>query len=581
MSRRPDVIVVGLGAAGGIVAAELAAAGATVVGLDKGPAYTRDDFRHKHDELRYYARGAMLPRMPTDPMTWRASGNEAARVLPWASGPLAMAEPLHHPPSLGTGGGTIHWGGSVWRNRSADFRMRSAIIDRFGKDSLPEHTKIVDWPITYDDLEPYYDQVEWTHGTSGQAGNIQGELVPGGNPFEAPRSRDYPMPPLTPGAGNARFVEACTRLGYHPFPQAAAIASQDYGEDRHGCTHCGFCHGFPCHVGAKTSTQDTSIRAAIRTGNFHVRAFSRVYAVNRNADGRVRGVSYYDAAGKSHDLEAEFVVLACYSLENARLLLASDINASGQVGKYFMTHNYGMYTGVVPEYTNPFMGSLSAGSVVDDFNADDVPDNDEGVVWGAVLTNLGGDIQPMEAIHNLPPYVKRWGSEFKDWIRTNYRRLTYLHTQTASLPDERFFCDLDPTVRDAHGQPALRITHDWSEHDARSVELFMRIKRQIGEEMDMIESWAAPTRPVYHISTHEVGVHRMGDDPRESVVDRFGETHECPGLFAVGGGQFPTLPGSNPTHTIMALAYMSAESMVRRAGATPAVSVTRQFDSQD
>src|SRR4029077_5623226 len=238
-------------------------------------------------------------------------------------------------------GGTIHWGGTYWRFREAEFRMRSAIIERFGEkalEALPEDTSIVDWPFDYKTLEPYYDKVEWELGISGQAGNIEGKIIPGGNRFEAPRSRDYPMPPLRQGPANLRFLEASQRLGYHPFPQAAAINSIEYN-GRSACTYCGFCHGFPCHVGAKMSTQVATLPSGLATGNLEILPFSRVYRVERDATGkRATGVSYFDALGRSQTLEADLVVLGCYALENARLLLASGINENGEVGKYLMTH---------------------------------------------------------------------------------------------------------------------------------------------------------------------------------------------------------------------------------------------------
>jgi gluconate 2-dehydrogenase alpha chain len=568
MSEQTDVVVVGMGASGAIVAAELASAGANVIGLDKGPVYSEDDFRFKHDEIKYYIRKAIVPHMASDPITWRANDRETARVLPWAVGPLAVDEPLHLPPSIGTGGGSVHWGGASWRLRDADFRMRSAIVERFGEDALPEGTSIVDWPISYDELEPYYDRAEWEQGVSGKAGNIRGEIVAGGNPFESPRARDFPMPPLKCGAGNKRFVEATERLGYHPFPQPAAIAStDDFAEGRSACTYCGFCHGYPCHVNAKTSTHVTSIPKALATGNLDLRPHSRVIRVLRDdRGGRVRGVEYLDADGRSHEVLADRVVLACYALENTRLLLVSGVDGNGHTGKYFMTHNYGWFTGVLPEYTNPFMGPLTAASVIDDVNAELVPDNDLGVLWGAAVISHSGDIQPMEALHAMPAHAPKWGAGMKEWARESFRRMHSMYSQTSNFPTAQACIDLDPHVKDPWGQPAMRITHDWVEHDVNSVELLLRVKRRIAQEMGMTDFWNESPRPDYHLSTHDVGTHRMGEDPQRSVVDRYGETHECRGLFAIGGGQFPTNPGYNPTTTIMALAYLTAERLCERSG---------------
>jgi gluconate 2-dehydrogenase alpha chain len=560
--ERAEAIVVGLGAAGGIIAEQLTSAGVKVVALDKGPMHSEDEFRIKHDEVRYYSRGSLVPQLSTDPITWRPDERTPARLLPWASGFLGNSEPLHLPPSIGPGGGTLHWGGASWRHRESDFRMRSAIVERFGPDALPADSTMVDWPLSYSDLEPYYDRVEWELGVSGKAGNINGELQDGGNHLESPRGRDYPMPPLRRAAADDRFREACQRLGYRPVQQPAAVASVDY-KSLSSCEYCGFCHGYLCHVNAKQSSRVTSVEAALATGNLDVRPRTRVFRINRDSTGtRVKGVSYFEPDGTVREIESDLVVLACYALENSRVLLASEINRSGQVGQNFMTHSFGWCTGVLPEYSNPFMAPLVAASVVDDFNAELVPDNDEGVLWGSVITSIPGDLQPIEAAHNLPPDLPRWGKQFKDWFADNYRRLWGVHNQVPSFPVRRYYCDLDPNVRDAFGQPALRITHDWAEHDMASLRFFEKIKRKIAEEMGVLQFWAEPSPPPYHLSTHEVGTHRMGEDPDSSVVNTYGESHECGGLYVVGGGQFPTLSGYNPTQTIQALAYLSSDKIL-------------------
>jgi gluconate 2-dehydrogenase alpha chain len=297
-----------------------------------------------------------------------------------------------------------------------------------------------------------------------------------------------------------------------------------------------------------------------------------VTRVLRSDDGeRVLGVEYIDADGEAHELLADRVVLACYALENTRLLLVSGLDGQGNTGKFFMTHNYGMFGGLLPEYTNSFMGPLTAASVIDDLNAELVPDNDLGVLWGSSITSHAGDIQPMEAAHGLPAHAPQWGAGMKEWLRENFRRMHAMYSQTSNFPSEHARIDLDPTVRDPWGQPAMRITHDWVGHDVASVELMLRVKRRIGEEMGMIDSWNETSRPAWHLSTHEVGTHRMGDDPSASVVDRHGAVHGCDGLFAIGGGQFPTNPAYNPTTTIMALAYLTAEHIAESPmAATPA-----------
>jgi len=169
-----DAIVVGMGSSGGIVAVQLTKAGAKVLGLEKGPEYTQDDFEVKADELRYYQRGAIVAGVAVDPVTWRPDEKTQARVLPWSAGALGTDEPLYGLPSIGTGGGTLHWGAAAYRFREADFRMKSSIAERFGKEALPEGSTLADWPISYADLEPYYEKFEHEQGCSGRAGNVDG-----------------------------------------------------------------------------------------------------------------------------------------------------------------------------------------------------------------------------------------------------------------------------------------------------------------------------------------------------------------------------------------------------------------------
>lgn len=561
--ERMDAIVIGLGAAGGIIAAELARAGMKVVALEKGAYYRTADFRTKFDEIRYYARAAIVPKMATDPITWRAGHNQAAVVLPWASNKLGLGNPFQIPPSLGTGGGTLNWGGASFRFRQADFRMRSTVVERFGEAILPEGNTLVDWPISYSDLEPYYDRVEWELGVSGAAGNIRGEIQEGGNPFESPRERGYPMPPLARSSSDGLFVETARRMGLHPYPTPTAIATIPY-KGRNACTNCGFCHGYPCHINAKLSTHEILKAAAEETRNLEIRPYARVFRVNKCKDGRARGVSYLEYDERQVDIEAPIVILACYAFENARLLLVSGVSGNGHVGKHLSMHNYGWFNGVMKDATNPFMGSLQAGSVLDDYTSELIPDNDDRVFWGSPINTWAGDFQPLEVAHGLPPYLPRWGQAFKDWMQNNYCKLFRLYSQHSSVPSHAAYCDLDPTHTDPYGQPALRITHDWTDYDRRQVEYFMRIKRGMARELGMTEWWEDSPTPAYHVTVHDSGTHRMGEDPKQSVTDVHGQVHEVPGLYAVGGGQFPTLAAYNPTHTIMALAYLTSDHLTGR-----------------
>jgi gluconate 2-dehydrogenase alpha chain len=406
--------------------------------------------------------------------------------------------------------------------------------------------------------------VEWELGISGRGSNFVGQDQKGDNPWEAPRQRDYPMPPLRQGPADQRFSEACSRLGFHPFRTAAAIASEPF-KGRSGCTYCGFCHGYPCHVNAKTSTHVAALPAGLASGNLEIWDYCRAYKVILSNDGtRALGVSYYDPLGRSVDIEADRVVLACYALENARLMLASGINRNGQVGKHLMTHAFGFFMGLTPESSNPFMGPLVASTAIEDFSGELVHDYDPAVLWGAPIISWPGDYQPLEIAQSMPADAPRWGAGFRDWMKNNYTRAWAMYSQTANIPTQETYVDLDPQCKDKYGQPALRMTHGWGEVDKRGVEFLLKQKRKIAKEMNLTTWWEETTAPEYHLSTHEVGTHRMGNDPGTSVVDVFGRSHECENLFVIGGGQFPGYHGYNPTQTIQALAYMTIDHMLDR-----------------
>lgn len=560
--KHADVVIVGMGAAGAIVARELAEAGFEVLGIDKGPYYHSDDFWLKFDELRYSVRGGLSPTMDTDPVTWRPNESTPSAILPWAVGPQAL-NPLWLPPSVGVGGGSIHWACWSWRQRREDFRQRSIWIERYGEESLPEGSHVVDWPIGYDDLESYYDRVEYETGVSGQAGNINDETQEGGNPFESPRSRPYPFPPLRPSAANPVFVDAAEKLGYHPFPAPAAIISEDWGE-RKACVYCGFCRDYGCHVGAKTTTLDTMLPPALETGNLNLLTNCRVQRINVDPEGLARSVSYVDAKGEQHEVSGDLVVLSAYSLENTRLMLVSGLNQNGMVGKRFTIHNYGWFSGTLPEETNVYAGPAVAGYAIDDTNADIIDRSELGFLGGTPVMFFGGDTQPIEAATILmPPDVPVWGKEYKEWLRHGYRHLFGMFSQMPSLPVENNFVDLDPKVKDPWGQPALRITHDWGENDRKGALWLNQIKQQIADEMGATKTWEAPLLPPYHVTTHEMGTHVMGDDPSEAVVNRYCQSHEVSNLFLVGGGVFPTYNGYNPTETIQAIAFWAADHIKR------------------
>src|SRR6476660_6201491 len=364
-TEKTDVVIVGAGAVGGVLAAELGKAGMKVIALERGPRLRTEDFAPQ-DELRYFQRQDLRPDPKRQPITWRPNANGRANPIPTQSyGNQA-------------GGGTVHYGAVSWRFHEDDFRVRSQTIERYGVSAIPADSSVTDWPLSYAELEPFYDRAEYELGVSGKAGNLQGRKIDGGNVFEAPRRREYPLPPLLQDQAEILFDAAGRKLGYHPFSTPRAIISQPY-QGRPGCTYCGFCQAFGCHVGAKSSILVTKLPEADATGNFKLITSATVYRVNSDNSGRATGVAYYGPDGSDNTIEAEIVILAPFIYDNVRLLLLSKTekfpnglaNSSGEVGKHLMAHTMaGMYVLFNDRHVNNYMGPSAQKHTIDDFNAD-------------------------------------------------------------------------------------------------------------------------------------------------------------------------------------------------------------------
>src|SRR3979490_1075644 len=263
-----------------------------------------------------------------------------------------------------------------------EFKVRSLTEQRYGKSFIPADMTIQDWGITYAELEPFYDKFEYTAAISGKAGNIRGQIQQGGNPLEAPRERDYPLPPLTPILASEMFTQAAKNNGYHPFPRPSANASRAYtnpdGSKFGACQYCGYCQRFGCEANAKGSPLLSVIPIAMRNPNFELRTHSWVTKVLKDSDGkRVTGVTYTNVLnGEEFEQPAGMVLLCAYAINNVHLMLLSGIGApydpvaqSGVVGK-----NYCYQTGAGSTlffegiYFNPFMNAGGSNATIDDFN---------------------------------------------------------------------------------------------------------------------------------------------------------------------------------------------------------------------
>ncbi len=363
---KTDVVVIGLGGAGGVAVEPLTAAGLSVIGLEAGTWLAPKDFAP--DELRNNYRG------------WPQAAQKANREIPvhrpTASAPDSPRAAIH-PMMNGVGGTTLHYWAQSWRLNPWDFRVVSETTRLYGAGRIPAGSTVEDWPFGLDELEPYYDKVEYALGVSGQAGNVKGQIDQRGNIFEGARARAYPMPPLRGTEFTDSMAGAAKRLGWHPFPGPAAINSEVY-QNRSPCMYHGFCSRGGCHVSAKCSTAVTTIPRAQATGNLEVVTEAHVTSIDVDAEGRAAAVQYLKG-GETYIQPAAAVLLAGYTYENTRLLLLSKspaypnglANNRGQVGQHYMTHNQaGGVLALFPRNINRWYGLPAQGVAIDEW-ADD------------------------------------------------------------------------------------------------------------------------------------------------------------------------------------------------------------------
>jgi choline dehydrogenase-like flavoprotein len=535
----PDFLIIGAGAAGGVMARELATAGFRVVVLEQGPYLRKEDFRH--DELAVRNHYALTNDHRLQPNTFRQSETETAVARP-VIGYGRMV-----------GGGTVHFTANYWRFHEIDFVERSVRGTVAG-------TGFADWPISYAELERYYSKAEWELGISGAAGASR---------RDPPRSRPYPVPPLPIKSIGALAERGASKLGWTAFPAPMAILSQPY-RGRPACIQCGFCESFGCEVDAKSSTLATMIPQAERTGRCEIRPQSYVRKIQVDRRGRVTGVVYFDRDRKEIFQPARAVIVCANGAETPRLLLMSKsnrfpdglANSSGLVGKYLM-FNGGAFTGGLFEHeVNGYRG-VHVTRVIHDFYE---LDPSLGIVGGGGM-DARFDLYPVGfALLGLGPTAPKWGAEYKRMLRDYYTRSMYVLAHTSSLPVESNSISLDPTLQDAWGLPAIRMTFQEHENDLRLYRFFQDRALELLEAAGATRRWVFPL-DTYFPAVHLLGTCRMGNDPRASVVDRYHRTHEVRNLFLVDGSSFVTGGRGQPTCTIQALAFRAAHEIGRLARA--------------
>lgn len=534
-----DFVIVGSGAAGGVMARELATAGYDVVVLEQGP-YLRP-FQFRHDEVGQFFGEGFTGAVRENPHSWRQSAEQDAT-------PAFLFPSLFYARMVG--GSSVHFAANYWRFRPVDFRERSLLGPIAG-------TGLADWPITYEELEPYYTRVDWEVGVSG---------VPGyGDP---PRSRPYPVPPIHTKSSGVLMARGARQLGLHPFPAPLAILSQPH-EGRSGCIHCGFCWGHGCEVSAKSSTLASMIPQAEATGRCEIRAQSVVHRIETNAAGRVTEVVYYDSSGTEQAQRARAVVLCANGAETPRLLFLSEssrhpdglANSSGRVGRYLMFNFNSSTWGVFEHPLNEYKSVMATQVVLDFYDSDPA----RGFYGGGGM-DARSSIGPAfyANFEGMVPGEPTWGSSFKRHLAESYTHSMQMATHSTSLPLESNCIDLDPTLTDPWGRRAIRVTYSDHPDDLATARFLQEHAAAILEAAGARKVWKVPVAQS-SLAAHLLGTCRMGDDPRSSVVDRDHRTHDVPNLFICDGSSLVTGGRGQPTMTIQALAFRAADHITELA----------------
>ena len=576
-TRLPDVdaVCLGVGLVGTVLARELTRAGLKVVGLARGaPRSTVPDFQGPgmHDELKYSVRKALMQDTAKETVTFRNNASQTA---------LPMRRWGSFLPGTGLGGALVHWNGQTYRFQDTDLRMRSHHVERYGTKFIPEDVTIQDWGVNAADLEPHFDRFEYLLGTCGKAGNLKGTRVEGGNPFEDPRSRDYPNPPQKEPFGSAMFRKAATELGFHPFHQPSSNMSRPYtnpeGMTLNTCTFCGFCERYGCEHFAKSSPQTILLPVLAREKNFTLRTNCHVLNIELSPDRkRATGVRYVDSAGREFIQPAALVIVGMFALNNVRMLLLSRIGTpyDPASGKGVVGRNYAYQTtsGVNVFYdenvhVNPFARSGASGTVIADFVSDNFDHGPLGFMGGAYIGEVMTNGRPVE-FHPTPPGTPGWGSAWKRAVKQHYNHTVNLNVHGSSVAIRRNYLDLDPTYKDAYGLPLLRMTFDFPENDLRMSEYLTARATDIAKSMGGRQVAGGPRRAPYNStqyqSTHNTGGTVMGTDPSTSVVNRYLQSWDVPNVFVIGASNFPQNASYNPTDTVGALAYWGASAIVER-----------------
>jgi choline dehydrogenase-like flavoprotein len=583
---KASVIVVGSGAGGSVAAWALARAGHPVLILEKGrnllPGLGTPDGIHH------------IPFGNDEVKTGRVFENQDPILEPRSARGQVEAEQGAVRSFVGdvstlpttVGGGTVHWDAKVPRFWRQDFKGRSL----FGP--VPD-ANVADWPLTYDDLAPFYDEIEAHLGVQGDRSQIPASTL-----TQAPRSRPFAMPPNPPMLGGLRLASGAATLGYHAYPFPMAINSRGF-DGRPACNSCGFCSGYGCPIVARGGAAVSFLHPALRAGAM-LRTRCFVCRVDLAPGGRAAtGVSYIDEQGRHHHERADLIILALSPIETARLSLLSATadhpdglgNRSGQLGRNLMFQLFTLGAGVFADDVHTWMGPSSTFTLDDFVGPDQTPDGRAAARAAGLpylkggICEVGGGVHLLEEAGLYTAFPNAWGKPFKAAMRASQLRV---HTAGLSMigedvPQLANQVDLDPQIRDVYGYPVPRITHSAHPFELAASSHYGPKLAAICQAAPGVlrASWLpvgalAETTGGFNspyagaaATAHIMGTARMGDDPATSVVDAHGAMHDLDNVFVTDGSVFVSSGGFNPTLTIMALALRAARQITGTNDARP------------
>lgn len=538
MTTRYDVIIIGAGAGGGVAAGVLALAGKRVLLIERGRQLSFDEIGRDHlrnQRLSQYGHNAG-PDIDGNPRTL-----EDGRVV-------RPHEPGYQNNAAAVGSGTRVYGAQAWRFMPQDFRMASLY-------GVPAGSSLADWPISYDDLAPYYERAEWEIGVCGDHQAMT--HLPAYN-------KPYPMPPLPPGTKAQAHQRGLAALGWQSLPVPLLINSIPY-HDRPACIRCQHCVGFACPVDAKNGTQVTMIARALSSGSCTLATGAMVERLTTDAGGRVTGIAYFDANGERAEAQAEVVVVSAGAVETARLLLNSATpqepngigNNSDQVGRHLQGHYYPRAVALFEQSVQDWLGP-GPSTATCQFNH-----GNDGIVGGGMLADEFIVLPIIFWKRLLPPDLPRWGAANKQFMRDNYRRVTDISGPVQEIPSPDGRVTIDPKVKDRYGIPVAHLSGTTHPETVRAAQFMLERAQEWQQAAGAVRVWT--NTPGLHLSggQHQAGTARMGDDPAASVVDRWCKVHGHDNLYIADGSVHVTNGGFNPVLTIMALAWRTAEHIAQ------------------